>query len=129
MKKLGILLMVMVLGTTMSFAQNRGGQRNFDPKERAKETTATLKEKLDLKKDQEKKVYDLSLESNNKMAEMRKDMQATGRGFEGMRDKMTKMREEQNKKMKAILSEAQYKKYEKYLEEQRTRRGQGRGNR
>ena len=127
MKKLGILLLALVLGTTISFAQNRGGQRSFNPEERAKQTTAELKEKLGLNKDQETKVYKLNLESNKKMAAMREDAQGGGGGFEGMREKMTQMRDEQNKKMKEILTDAQFKKYEKYLEEQRANRGQRRG--
>lgn len=124
MKKIGFLLIAIVLGTMLSMAQP-GGQRNFDPAERAKSQTAELKEALGLNKDQEKKVYDLNLESNKNMAKMRQEMQGGG-GFEGMREKMTKMREEQDKKMKAILTEAQWTKYEKYQEERRANRGQGR---
>lgn len=132
MKKIGILLIALVLGTTISIAQNRGGQRNFDPEERAKTQTAELKEVLGLNKDQEKKVYGLNLDTNKKFGAMRNEMQASGGGFEGMREKMTKIREEQDKEMKKILSDEQWKKYEKYLEERRSRRGQGRsggGNR
>ena len=124
MKKLGLLLMVVVLGTTISMAQNRG--QDFDPEESAKKQTAELKELLDLKKDQEKKVYDLTLKGNNEMVEMRKEMQNSG-SREGMREKFGKMREKQNKEMKKILTDDQYKKYEKYLEERRARRGQGGG--
>ncbi|MBT3383946.1 MAG: hypothetical protein HN778_02185 [Prolixibacteraceae bacterium] len=129
MKKIGILLIAIVLGTTVSIAQNRDGQRSFDPVERAKTQTADLKEALGLDKDQEKKVYELNLESNKKMSAMREDMQASGGGFEGMREKFTKLREDQNKKMKEILTKAQWPKYEKYQEENRSNRGQGRGNR
>ncbi len=124
MKKLGLLLMVVVLGTTISMAQNRG--RDFDPEESAKKQTAELKELLDLNKDQEKKVYDLNLKAANKMADLRKEMQNSG-SREGMREKFGKMREEQNKEMKKILTDDQYKKYEKYLEERRARRRQGGG--
>lgn len=124
MKKLGLLLMIVILGTTFSMAQNRGGQ-NMDPEESAKTQTAELKKVLDLDKDQEKKVYELNLKSGKEFAEMRKDMQAGG-DREGMREKMGKSREESNKAMKKILSDSQYKKYEKYLEERRAQRGQGR---
>ena len=128
MKKIGILLIAIVLGRIVSMAQNRE-QRSFDPVERAKTQTAELKEALGLDKDQEKKVYDLNLDSNKKMGVMREEMQASGGGFEGMREKMTKMREEADKKMKTILTEAQWPKYQKFQEESRARRGQGRGNR
>lgn len=125
MKKLGLLLMFVILGTTFSMAQNRGGQ-NMDPEERAKTQTEELKKVLDLNKDQEKKVYDLNLSSGKKMTAMRAEMQGGDR--EAMREKFGKLREEQNKEMKKILTEAQFKKYEKYLEERRAQRGQGRGN-
>lgn len=126
MKKLGILLMFLVLGTTVSLAQNRDGQRSFDPEESAKRQTEELKELLGLKKDQEKKVHEVNLKAGKQMAEMRKNMQAAG-DREGMREKFGKMREESSKEMKKILTEDQYKKYEKYLEDRRSRRGQGGG--
>lgn len=123
MKKLGLLLMIVVLGTTMSIAQNRGGQR-MDPEERAKQSTKELKEALDLKEDQEKKVYDLNLKTN-------KEMSAAWQDADGdrdvMREKMGKVRDNTNKEMKKILSDDQYKKYEKYLAEKRKQRGQGGG--
>ncbi len=124
MKKLGFLLVAILLGTTMSMAQP-GGQR-MSPEERAKQQTTELKEVLGLDKAQEKKVYDLNLESGKKMQKMREEM--GGQGFsDEMREKMMAMREETNKEMKKILTAAQYTKYEKYLEERRARRGQGGG--
>ena len=122
MKKLGLLLIVLILGTTISMAQNRGGQ-NMSPEERAKSQTKELDELLDLNKDQETKVYDLNLKAGKEMAKMREE---GGGDREAMREKFGKMREEQNKEMKKILSDSQYKKYEKYLEERRSQRGQGR---
>lgn len=124
MKKIGFLLIAILLGTTFSMAQP-GGQR-MSPEERAKQQTAELKETLGLDKAQEKKVYDLNVESGKKMAKMREEM--GGGGFsDEMREKMMAMREETNKEMKKILTADQYKKYEKYLEERRARRGQGGG--
>lgn len=120
MKKLGLLLMIVVLGTTMSIAQNRGGQR-MDPEERAKQTTAELKETLDLKKDQEKKVYELNLKANKEMTAAWQDADGDR---EVMREKMGKVRDNTNKEMKKILSDDQYTKYEKFLEEKRQQRGQ-----
>lgn len=117
MKKLGLLLLAVVLGTTFSMAQP-GGQ--MDPEESAKRQTEQIKEAVGLDADQEKKVYDLNLESSKEMQKMFQDNQ--GGGFEGMREKMTESREKQSKKMKGILSEAQWTKYEKYLES-RPRRG------
>ena len=128
MKKLGLLLMIVVLGSTILMAQNRNRQGNYDPAESAKKQTEVLKKELDLNKDQEKKVYAVVLNGANKMADMRKEMQKSG-SREGMREKFTEMRKEQNKEMKKILTDDQYKKCEKYLEERRARRGQGGGGR
>lgn len=116
MNKIGIVLLALLLTSVVSIAQ----QRNFDPEDFAKRQTAQLKEELDLNKEQEEKVYDLNLESIKKMSKLREEMQSGG-GFEGMREKMTEIREEQNKKMKEILSEKQYTKYEKFQEERRSR--------
>jgi len=127
MKKLGILLMIVFLGTTISIAQSRDGQRNFDPAESAKRQTEELKELLDLKKDQEKKVYDLNLKAGKKMAELRKGMQSGGGDREAMREKFGAMRAESSKEMKKILTDDQFVKYEKYLKERQSRRGQGGG--
>lgn len=116
MKKIGIAFITLMLVSMVGFAQ----QRNFDPDELAKRQTAQLKEKLDLNADQEKKVHEINLESMKKMGEMREKMRGGG-GFEGMREKMAELREEQNKKMKEVLTDEQWKKYEKYLEERRAR--------
>ena len=123
MKRLGILAMILVLVTSVAMAQ-RGGQ-NFDPEERAKSQTEQLKKVLDLKKDQEKKVYELNLKAGKEMAEMRKDMQSGG-SREGMREKFTAMRDKNNKEMKKILSDDQYKKYLKFQEEEMEKRRQNR---
>ncbi len=116
MKKIGIVLLAFLLTSVVSIAQ----QRNFDPEDFAKRQTAQLKEELDLNKEQEEKVYDLNLESVKKMNKLRDERQSGG-GFDGMREKMTEIREEQNKKMKEILSKKQWTKFEKFQEERRGR--------
>lgn len=123
MKKIGILVTALVLGITTIVAQPRGGQREFNPEDMAKRQTERLDEELDLSKDQEKKVYEISLEAGKKMGELRGQMRDGG--FQSVRDEMGEIREQQNEKMKKVLTEAQWKKYEKYLEERRDRRGQG----
>lgn len=124
MKKIGFLLIALIMGVMVGTAQNR---QNLSPEEMAKQQTAEIKEKCGLDKDQEKKVYDLNLKSGKEMVKMREQMQGGDR--DAMREKMTKMREEQNKEMKKILTAAQYTKYEKYQEERRAARQQGGGNR
>ena len=124
MKKIGFLVIAILLGTMVSRAQN---WQNSTPEERAKQQTEQIKEKCGLNKDQEKKVYDLNLETGKKMAKMREEMQGGGGPSDEMREKMTKIRDEQNKEMKKILTADQYVKYEKYLEERRAARQGGGG--
>jgi periplasmic protein CpxP/Spy len=124
MKKIGFLMIAMLLGTIVSMGQN---WQSATPEEMAKRQTDQIKEKCALDKTQEKKVYDLSLETGKKMAKIREEMQGNGGPSDEMRAKMTKIRDEQNAEMKKILTADQYVKYEKYLEERRAARQQGGG--
>lgn len=118
-------MMAALLFTIVSKAQN---WQSATPEEMAKRQTDQIKEKCSIDKDQEKKVYDLSLKSGKEMAKLREGMQGDGGPSDDMRAKMTKIRDDQNKEMKKILTADQYVKYEKYLEERRAAR-QGGGNR
>ena len=124
MKRIGFIMAALLFSTMVSMAQN---WQNATPEEMAKRQTDQIKEKCGLDKEQEKKVYDLSLETGKKMAKMREEMQGGGGPSDEMRAKMTKIRDEQNKEMKKILTADQYVKYEKYLEERRAARQQGGG--
>jgi len=124
MKKIGFLMVAILFGTMVSLAQN---WQNSTPEEMAKRQTDQIKEKCGLDKTQEKKVYDLSMKSGKEMAKLREEMQGGGGPSDDMRAKMTKIREEQTKEMKKILSADQFVKYEKYLEERRAARQQGGG--
>lgn len=126
MKKLALAILVLFLGTTIGYAQQRQGQRNFDPEQAAKQQTETLKKELGLDKDQEKKVHALILTTSKEMAKMRNEMRSGGGDREAMREKMMELREKQNKEMKKVLSSSQYKKYLKYQEERINRIRQGR---
>jgi hypothetical protein len=121
MKKLAVFALIVFLGTSMSMAQNRGGQRDFNPEDMAKRQTEELKEALGLDKAQEKKVYAINLKAGNEMKEIRDN---AGGDRDVMREKMTKVRDDSNKELKKVLSEDQWKKYEKYQEERRGQRGQ-----
>ena len=124
MKKIGFLLIAIMLGTMVSMGQN---WQSATPEEMAKRQTDQIKEKCGLDKAQEKKVYDLSLETGKKMAKLREEMQGAGGPNDEMREKMRKIRDEQTNEMKKILSADQFVKYEKYLEERRAARQQGGG--
>lgn len=133
MKRLGILLMMaFTLGLFASAQPQSPGRMN--PENMAKRETATLKEKLNLSTDQEKKVYNIHLESAKKIAEVRQSM---GKNADRsvIHEKMTEIREEQKQAMKKVLTSEQFAAYNKYLEERHSQRGRqggkpgGRGGR
>ena len=137
MKRSGLLFIAVMMLLVFGCNQNRnsgnnpgegpGGMRpgNFNPEEMAKRQTEELKEVLGLNKEQEKQLYELTLENGKKMQKMREEIQSSDGGFEGMREQMKLMREEQNNKIKEVLSEEQFEKYQAWQEERRARRGQG----
>lgn len=105
-------------------SESGSGFRNFNPEEMADRQVERLDEAIELSKDQKKQVREIYMESTEKMMDMREEMRSGDR--EGMREKMQQMREEQNVKIKEILSEEQWEKYLVLEEERRSRRGQGR---
>jgi len=108
------------------FGRDNGrGAGNFDPEAIANRQVEQMKETLNLNSDQEKQMHDIMMQSFENMRKVREQLQSDGGGFEGMREEMQKMREEQNKKIKSILSDEQWGKYQKYQEEMRSRRRQG----
>ena len=101
------------------------GRGNMNPEEMAQRQVDQMKELLGLNDEQAKQIYDLSLENSLAQQKMREGMQDGGGNFEGMREQMQKSREEQDQKIKAVLSAEQWVKYQAYQEEMNSRRGQG----
>ena len=98
----------------------------MDPKERAKKSTEQMSERLGLTEDQTKKVEVINLDAADKMS----DAFASASGDrEAMRAVMTDINKEKDKKLKAVLTEDQWKEYEKMVTEQRQQRSQGNGGR
>ena len=95
---------------------------NFNPENMVNRQIERLDEAVELSDVQEKQVREIYMDN---MMKMREEMQNSGGGFEGMREKMQQAREEQNVKIKEILSEEQLEKYLAYQEERWSRRGQG----
>nr|WP_321356711.1 hypothetical protein [uncultured Draconibacterium sp.] len=127
MKRLAFLLVVVLVGTTMAMAQNRGGQRQFDPEEMAKTQTEQFKTELELNATQTEKMEKVLLTSNKEMTAMRQEMSGEEDRTK-MREKMMAMRTEQQKEIKKILTDEQFAKYEKLMEERRAnRRGRAGG--
>ena len=120
MKKIGMILIALLICTVYTNAQPGRGSGSFNPEQMAKQQTARLKEILDLDQKQEKEVFEITLETGEKMKEMRGNRQGNGRP-EGMREKIVQIREDANEKMKEILTEEQWTQYVKYMEERRQR--------
>ncbi len=105
---------------------NGGGPGNFDPKEMIARQMDQMKEQLDLSRDQQKQLQKIMEEGFENMRKMRQESRSNG-DREGMREHMRQMREEQDQKIKAILSEEQWGKYQQIREEMRSRRRGGPG--
>ncbi|MDX8339582.1 hypothetical protein SLH46_10335 [Draconibacterium sp. IB214405] len=128
MKRLVFLFVVVLLGTTMTMAQNRGGQRQFDPETMAKRQTEQFKTDLKLNDTQAEKMEKVLLASYKEMGAARQEMSGE-EDRSKMREKMTAMRADQEKEIKKILTDEQFEKYQKIMEERRSRRGGGPGAR
>jgi len=101
------------------------GGGNFDPSVFVDRQMEELKEKLELSDDQEKQVREIIITSFETMRNARDEMRDGDR--DAMREKMLQMREEQKQKIKAVLSEDQFVKYEQILKERSERMRQGGG--
>lgn len=128
MKKIILTLMLAVVSLS-SFAQFGGGQFQMPkPEEMATRRADQVKEQVkdagQFTDEQYKKVYDLYLKQS-------KDMQAKmseGGGMGGFNmEEMQKQQEATNKALKEILSEEQFKAYQKAQEEMMKRFQQGGG--
>ena len=115
MKKITTVLLAFMLISVIGISQPRQG--NMTPEAMAKRQTEQIKEAVKLNEKQEKQIYEVNLETSKKMQAMREKM--GGGGFEGMRDQMTELRADQDKKMKEILTADQWDKYEKFRAERR----------
>ena len=118
------VFLVMVLVSALVISCNNGGNNsrqmpfgngggmgpgNFDPQAMVDRMVDDMDENLDLSKKQEEKIRKIMEENFESMANMREEMQDSGAGFEGMREKMQKVREEQDNKMKEVLSDEQWR--------------------
>ncbi len=139
MKRIGYLVMVIIMAFSMSCNKlqqnnqqeqqqmNPGGGMgggNFDPAAFVDRQMEEIKEGLELSDDQEKQVREIITAGFETMRQAREGMQDGG-DREAMREKMQQMREEQTQKIKVVLSEEQFAKYEKTQAERRERMRQG----
>jgi len=114
------IIIGMLLISTVSFGQGR----RMDPEEMAKRNTAMMKDSLDLTSDQLTKVEAINLEAATKM---NKAFEEASGDRESMRATMGKLNEETNDKLKVVLTEEQWNKYEIIAEQRRKQMRERRG--
>ena len=127
MKKLIVALIALTAFSTQNLqAQNRG---NMTPEEMAESRTKQMTKDLDLTEVQQKEVAEINLKSANKVGKLR------GRGQnlsederKALRSKMRDAQVSMQKDMKGILTEEQYKKWDKMQKEMMNKRREQRGN-
>lgn len=132
MKKI-IFAFVAFMMTTSMMAQQFGQRREFKPEDMATRQATELKDSCSLNEEQYTAVYNLYLEQSKQMqAAMQQGGQGQRQQFD--REAMQKRQEEFNGKLKAILTEEQYARYEQMQKNRMQRwnrgqqgRGQGRG--
>ena len=106
--------------------RGQGGQRGgFGGGQNSEEYTVMV---TSLGLNEEQKVQFDAINSSyiSKMMKKREEARAS-ESFEGMRDDMRKMRDDQNGAIKNLLTEEQYGIYSAFLEKQRSERGSRRG--
>lgn len=125
MKKI-ILTLIVALCAVVANAQ---GFRQMNPEDMAKRQAERIKETCGINDEQYAKIYDLYLAQSKQTQAMMDSLRAqANNGGERPRfdrEAMQKRQDEMNAKIKAVLTEEQYAKYEEMQKQMRERRGQG----
>ena len=116
---LAFLLAVNVAAFAQQGGGNGGQRRTVE--ERVKATLERLTTELQLNKDQVTKLDTVFTKSYKDMQKMREEAQAGGGRMD--REAFQKMNAERDEKVKAILTEEQFKKYKEQMEAMRQRGG------
>ena len=120
LKSLAFFIIIILAGTTV-FAQQQGqgqgqGWANATPEDRAKRQTDMMKTQLNLTAAQEPKVADINLRYAKKMEDIRKISDTA------VQHKSAKnLQSQKDKELKGVLTEAQFKDYQKMMEDMRNR--------
>lgn len=123
-KFLPFIVLALLFSTNVD-AQRRGG----DPVKMAEKQTQMMTDSLTLSTAQATKVGEINLKYANLKLDFRKAARESG-DFDrmAMREKMTKMKEEQNAELQTILTKDQWAKYETVEAATRERRKTERGS-
>ena len=114
------MAVALALVSVCASAQGFGGGQ-FNPEDMAKRQATMLKDSCSLDTAQYSKVLNLYVEQSKEMMKMMQDMQ-NGGGMGGFdMGAMQKRQEDFDKKLKAVLTEEQFKKYQMMQENRRKR--------
>ncbi len=146
MKKLGVLLMVLLFVSGITYAQRGSGERpsksmeqgrpgagrgdrpQMNPEEMLKRQTQRLVDELKLNKDQEAKVVAINKKYMDKQSgDWSKMRDASDEERTKMRDAMRKVQDEKNKEIKAILTPEQVKLFDENQKKREEMRKNGQG--
>lgn len=143
MKKLGVLLVVLLFVSGITYAQERGGgerpsktapqggrgdRPRMNPEEMLKRQTQRLVEELKLNKDQEVKVQAINKKYMDKQPfDFAKMRDASDAERAKMRDQMMKVQAEKNKEIRAILTTEQAKIFDENQKKREEMRKNGQG--
>lgn len=142
MKKLGVLLMILLFASGITYAQRgsderpsktmqqgRSGARpQMNPEEMLKRQTQRLVDELKLNKDQEAKVTAINKKYMEKQSfDFSKMRDASDEERAKMREEMQKIQAEKNKEIKAILTPEQVKVFDENQKKREEMRKNGQG--
>lgn len=143
MKKLGILILVVLFATGITFAQERGGgerpsktmgqgnrgdRPQMTPEQRLQRQTQRLVEELKLTKEQETKVVAINKKYMEKQTgDWSKMRDASDDERAKMREGMQKIQAEKDKEIKAVLTPEQVKLYDENQKKREEMRKNGQG--
>jgi len=117
MKKLMMICALLFSVVTFANAQQGGGQGRGGMMMKPEDRVKQLDEKLKLSDDQKTKLTTVFTEQADAMKKMREEGQGGDRA--AMREKMQKMRADNDVKVNAVLTEDQQKTYKTWQDEQR----------
>ncbi len=145
MKKLGVMLVVLLFVSGITYAQERGGgdrpsktapqgvrgdRPRMNPDEMLKRQTQRLVEELKLNKDQEAKVQAINKKYMEKQPfDFAKMRDASDAERTKMREQMMKVQAEKNKEIRAILTAEQAKIFDENQKKREEMRKNGQGRR
>jgi hypothetical protein len=119
--RIAIIVVIALVASSPLLAQ---GFQRLTAEERAQRNTEWMKADLELTEDQLVLVEAINLHYAKKGEEIFTTLRESG-DFSAMREKMTELGDAKNEEMKAVLSEEQYEKYLKKVEELRAARRRG----